>query len=106
MCKPLHFGDFSSPLGCKFFDGSLLDIGSDLHFEITWMPMAVQRQRYENLYLFRTMAMLFASYRSAKVNVVKIDCAIKLMRLIPLVHDFTDTLEHIPCGLVGRAQLG
>ena len=66
----------------KFSDRSLLDIGCDLHFEMAWIPLAVQRQRYENFHLFRTTATLFAGYRPAKVSIIKIDYSIKPMRLI------------------------
>ena len=90
----------------KFSDGSLLDIGSDLHFEMAWIPLAVQRQCNENLHLFRTTTPFFAGYRPAKVSIIKINHSIKLMRLIPLAHGFADALEHIPSGLVGRAKLG
>ena len=72
---------------------SLLDIGSDLRFEMAWIPLAVQGQRYENLHPFRTTAALFAGYESVKVRIVKIDHSIKSMRLILLAHGFTDALE-------------
>lgn len=90
----------------KFSDGSLFDIGRDLHFEMAWIPLAVQGQCYKNFHLFRTTATLFASYRPAKVSIIKIDYSIQLMGRIPLAHGRTDALEHIPRSLVGRAQLG
>ncbi len=79
---------------CKFFDGSLPNIGSDQHFEIAWMLLTVQRQCYKNIPLFCHVAALFTSYRPAKVSIVKINHSIKLMPLVPLSHSCADAFKH------------
>lgn len=77
----------------------------DPHFEMAWIALAIQRQSDKSMCLFRTAFLLFALYRSAKVRIVKVYHAVKLMLLIPLAHGRADTLEHIPGSLIGRPQL-
>lgn len=89
----------------KFSDGSLFDVGCDPHFEMTWIALAVQRQRNKSLRLFRTTTPLFALYRTAKVCIVEVYHAVKLMLPVPLAHSCADSLEHTPGSLIGRPQL-
>ncbi len=52
----------------KFSDRSLLDVCSHPHFEIAGIAILVQRQRHENLRLFRTASPLFARYRASNIQ--------------------------------------
>lgn len=88
----------------KIFQGRF-DIGGDLHFEMAWFALAIQRQCNKNLRLFRTASPLFSLCRPAKVRIVEVYHAVKLMLLIPLAHSRADTLEHIPGSLISRPQL-
>ncbi len=73
--------------------------------KIAWIPSAVQETTLQKLSPFPYHGPVFAGDGSAKISIVKLDHAVKLMGPIPLAHRCADALEHIPGYVVRRSQL-